>query len=109
MLTALFLVLLVLWLLGFLQIGNLDFLRVVVFRVGARGVTVLDTLIAIAVVWVIAALPGPLAISAGVLLILWALTIAGVVAVEGIPLNALIILVIIVGLLVHILTRRGPR
>ncbi len=106
MLTALFLLLLVLWLLGYLQIGNNDFLRVILFSIQDHPIRVLDALVGIVVVWLMIALPGPLAISAGVLLALWALTLAGVVAIEGIPINALIILAILVGVLMYLVTRR---
>ena len=106
MLVALLLVLLILWLLGFLRVGNLEFLRVPVFAVDGRSVTLLDLLVPLAVILVIAFLPGPLAIAAAVLLALWVLSVLGLIAIEGIPLSTLIILAIIVGLLVHALRRR---
>jgi hypothetical protein len=106
MLIALVLVLAILWVLGYLQIGNLEFLRVPVLSVGERTVTLLDILVALTVILVITALPGFLAVAAGVLLTLWLLAVFGLIAIEGIPLSTLIILVIIVGLLVHLLGRR---
>jgi len=108
MLTALFLVLLILWLLGFVRPGNLDFLRAGIATAAGHSLTVLDVLVGIAIVWLIAAVPGPLAVAASVLLALWALSTLGVVAIEGVPLNALIVLTIMVGLMVHIVTRRHP-
>ncbi len=66
----------------------------------------LDALVAIVVLWLIIALPGPLAISAGMLLALWSLSVAGVVQIEGIPINLLIVLVILVGTLMHLVTHR---
>ena len=106
MLVALLLALIVLWLLGLLPLGTADFLRVRVFPIGAGVVTVLDLLLAVLVLVLMAAVRGPLAIACGLLLVLWAMTIAGVVAVQGVPLSTLIILVIIAGLMIHILTRR---
>ena len=53
-----------------------------------------------------AAVRSPLAAACGLLLVLWALTVAGVVAVQGVPLSALLILVIIADLVIDILTRR---
>jgi hypothetical protein len=108
-LTALLLVLLILWLLGYLQIGDVAFLRMPVATVAGRQITVLDLLVAISVIWVIAALRGPIALAAFVLLILLGLSIFGLVAIEGIPLTSLVVLVAIVGLLVHIVTRRPGR
>ena len=106
MLIALLLLLVILWSLGFLRIGDLDFLRVPVITIDGRAVTLLDILVALTVIFVIAALPGPLGFAAGILLILWLLSVLGLIAIEGIPLSTLIILAIIVGLLVHAL-RRG--
>jgi hypothetical protein len=106
MLIALILVLMILWALGFLQIVNVDFLRVAIANVGGRAVTILDALIGLSIVMVAVALRGPLGIAVGVLLVLWGLSVVGIVVVEGIPLNALLVLVLIVGLVVHVLIRR---
>ncbi len=109
MLVALIVVLFILWLLGFLEIENLGFLRTPVFRADGAVVTLLDLLVGLAIILVIAALPGPLGIAAGVLFVLWLLSLAGLIAIEGIPLGALILLVLIIGLLVHLFTRRRVR
>ena len=106
MLLALVVALVILWVLGLVQPGNLDFLRVRVLPLGTGVLTVLDLLIALSVLVLMAAVRGPLALACGVLLVLWALTIGGVVAVQGVPLSALIILAILAGLMIHILTRR---
>ena len=106
MLIAVILVLMILWALGFLQIVNVDFLRVAIANVGGRAVTILDALIGLSIVMVAVALRGPLGIVVGVLLVLWALSVVGIVVVEGIPLNALLVLDLIVGLVVHVLIRR---
>ena len=106
MLTALFLVLLVLWLLGFLRPGNLDFMRAPAFSYGGYTATILDVLVGIAIVWVILALRGPLAVAGAVLLALWVLSILGFVVIEGLPLPVLIVLVLMVGVMIHLLTRR---
>ena len=106
MLIALLLVLVILWALGFLRIGDLDFLRVPAITIDGRVVTLLDILVALTVIFVIAALPGPLGIAAGILLILWLLSVLGLIAIEGVPLSTLIILVIILALLFHIPRRR---
>jgi hypothetical protein len=109
MLVALIVVLFILWLLGFLQIENLGFLRTPVFRVNEAVVTLLDILIGLAIITVIAVLPGPLGIAAGVLFALWLLSLAGLIAIEGISLGALILLALIVGLLVYLLAGRRVR
>ena len=109
MLVALIVVLFILWLLGFLQIENLGVLRTPVVRVNEAVVTLLDILIGLAIIAVIAVLPGPLGIAAGVLFVLWLLSLAGLIAIEGISLGALILLALIVGLLVYLLTGRRVR
>ena len=73
---------------------------------GTGVLTALDLLMALSVLVLMAAVRGPLAAACGLPLVLWALTIAGVVAVQGVPLSALLILVIIAGLMIDILTLR---
>ena len=109
MLVALIVVLFILWLLGVLQVENLGFLRTPVFRVNEAVVTLLDILIGLAIITVIAVLPGPLGIAAGVLFVLWLLSLAGLIAIEGISLSALVLIALIVGLVVYLLTSRRVR
>ena len=106
MLYTIAVILLILWLLGFLQLGNNDVLRVTIVTIQDHPIRVLDALVAIVVIWLIFALPGPLAIAAGALLALWALTMAGIIAVQGLPINVLVILAILVGVMIHLVRRK---
>lgn len=106
MLRMLLIVLLILYSLGYLDIWNTSFLRVGVIRSGGHTMTVLDALIVIVVLLVMIAVPGPLAVAFGALLMLWIASTFGVVVIPGVPLAAVLILVLATGLLIHILTRR---
>ncbi len=74
---------------------------------GVGTVTVRDLLIAVLVVWLMAAVRGRLAIAFAVLLAFWGLAIAGVIAIQGVPVSALIVLASGAGLMVQILTGRA--
>ncbi|MFN8522944.1 MAG: hypothetical protein U0821_07520 [Chloroflexota bacterium] len=109
MLPAALFVLMILWLIGALQIGNTDFLWGVIMRVGEHPVTVLDGLIAAVTILLIAGLPGPLALGASATTVLWAAATTGVVSIEGVPVGLLATLAIMTGTMVHLVTRKAGR
>ncbi len=100
-------VLAVLWMLTLTQTGGTDFLQVRVVQVGTSIVKVIDVLTGLAIIGLMVTLRGPLALAAGVLLGLWALTLLGVPRLMGVPLSPLIVFVLIVGASVHIVTHRN--
>jgi hypothetical protein len=100
-------VLAVLWMLTLTKTGGTDFLRVRAFQTGSSIVYVIDLLTGLAIVGLMVTLRGPLALAAGVLLALWALTLLGIPRVMGVPLSPLIVFVLIVGVTVHIVTHRS--
>lgn len=95
MLLALLLLLIVLWGIGLLP-QDISIPNVVFFTINGRGVTFWDFITLIVITWVIGLLPSPFQAIASVLLVLWLLSIFGILAIGG--LSSLLILCIIVGL-----------
>ena len=104
---AFVLVLAALWALTFNAPGGRDFIRVEAFRVGATIIYLTDILTGVMIFGLMVTMRGPLAITAGVLLVLWLLTLIGIPRVMDVPLAPLIVFVIVVGSSVHIVTHRG--
>ena len=100
-------VLAVLWMLTLIRPGGTDFFRVEVLRAGGGIIRVIDVLTGLAIIGLMVTLRGPLALAAGALLALWALTLLGIPQVMGVPLSPLIVFVMIVGVSVHIVTHRN--
>ncbi|MFN8637452.1 MAG: hypothetical protein U0893_26675 [Chloroflexota bacterium] len=103
---ALVILLVVLWLLTVTQIGGLDFLRVTALTVGDKSFKVTDFAIGLVIVAVIATMRGPLQMTGIALFVLWVLTLMGIPRVQGIPLEPLILLIIVIGTSVHVVTHR---
>jgi hypothetical protein len=104
---AFVLVLAVLWALTLTQPGGIDFVQVRVFQRGDTVIRVLDVLTGLAIVGLIVAMRGPLALTGCALLVLWLLTLLGVPEVQGVAVAPLVVLVIIVGATVQIVTHRS--
>ena len=97
MLATILVILVVLWLVGFIQIPWITIHNAVLFRFAGHSITLLELLLFIVAAWAIEALPSPLRQIAFILVILWILSVLGIVAVAG--LSNLLILAIIIGLL----------
>ena len=104
---AFILVLAMLWALTFAQPGGADFLKVRVYQQGFTIVRVLDVLTGLGIVGLMVTMRGPLALTAAVMLGLWALTLLGVPQIQGIEIAPVIVLVIVMGATVHIVTHRS--
>lgn len=100
MLTALLLLLIVLWVLGYIHIGGINIPDVSLFVINGHDVTLWNVLILFVIGAVIGILPGPLRAIASVLLLLWILSVLGILAVVG--LSSLLVVAIIVGLAVYL-------
>ena len=109
MLAALLLLLALLWALAVVQPGGLDFLRVSLFSLNGHVLTVLDALIAIAILGVMAAFRGPIAVTGAALFALWGLSIFGFVQIEGVPVALLAVLVIILGGVIQLMSHWARR
>lgn len=98
MLAGLLIILIILWFLGYVHIGGISIPDVSLFVINSHTVTLWDLLILIVVAWAIGILPSPLRVIAGVLLIVWILSVLGIIAIAGIGLSSILVLAIIVGL-----------
>ena len=88
--------LIILFFTGYIQIPWLKIPEFTVFYLNGRAIDFRDILMAILIVWAIGELPRPFQIIAGVLLMLWVLSILGFVMIGD--LSNLILLAIIIGL-----------
>jgi hypothetical protein len=98
MLVLLLLLLFIFWLFGYGAIAVLPF---PLFTFMRHTITLWDLLIFFVVVWLISLLPSPFGEIASILVILWVLSVFGIIAVVGI--SNLLVIAIIVGLLLYIL------
>jgi len=101
------LVLAMLWALTFAAPGGADFLKVHVLQRGFTIVRVLDVLTGLGIVGLMVTMRGPLALTAGVMLVLWLLTLAGIPQIQGVQIAPVIVLVIVMGATVHIVTHKA--
>jgi hypothetical protein len=97
MLIAIIIILIILWLLGYtpISISIPDF---VLFTINNHQISLWDILILAVVSWAISILPRPLQMVASVLLLLWVLSVLGILAIAG--LSNIIVLAIIGALIV---------
>lgn len=98
MINLILIILLVLWLLGYLQI---PLLHSVIFRLFGRSITLNDILVVFVVIWLINLLPSPFRGIAIIILILWLLKAFGIIVVYG--LGNIILLALIIALVVFLL------
>jgi len=83
MLGTILVILLILWLFGFVSVPGLVFHNTVLFRILGHNVTLWELLMFIVIAWAIESLPSPLRQIAFILIILWLLSILGIVAIAG--------------------------
>lgn len=100
MLAAIVVILIILWFLGYAPVSGIYIPNITLFTINNHMVTLWEVLILLVVSWAIGILPRPLQAIASVLLLLWALSVLGILAIAG--LSNIIVLVIIVGLVASI-------
>ena len=101
MLVALLAVLIVLWAIGFLPSGGVTIPDIIFFTINGRDVTLLNLLALIVISWIVGLLPSPFRLIASILLVLWVLSVLGILAFAG--LSQWLVLTIIVGLVFYLL------
>jgi hypothetical protein len=100
MIIAIVVILAILWFLGYFPITGISIPNFVLFTINNHPVTLWEILILVVVGWAIGILPRPFQAIAGILLLLWILSVLGIFAIAG--LSSIIVLVIIVGLIISI-------
>ena len=99
MIIAIVIILAILWLLGYLPISGISIPNLVLFSINNHPITLWNILILAVVGWAIGILPRPFQAIASVLLLLWVLSVLGIL-IAGF--SNIIVLVIIVALIVSI-------
>ncbi|MBW7944565.1 hypothetical protein H3C70_04145 [Patescibacteria group bacterium] len=98
------LVLLVIFLItGLIEIPGFTLPNFVLFRINGEPITLLNVLIFMLILWAIGILPSPFREIAGVLFVLWVLSVLGFIAIAG--LSNLIVIGIIVGIVFSMLKK----
>lgn len=95
--------LIILWFLGFIQIPVFAIANPVLFVFNGQNITLFNILVLILIAWAIGLLPSPFWEIAMLILILWLLSILGIVVITGLP-NILII-ALILSLIFYLLAR----
>lgn len=97
MLQVLLIILVVLWLLGYISIPWFVIPNPVLFQINGHPVTLINLLTLLVIAWLIELLPYPLNIIAGVILLLWILSILGILAIGA--WSQIFVIAIIVGII----------
>lgn len=98
MIVAILLLLIVLWVLGYI---SLPLTGSTLFVIAGRAITLNDLLVFLVVMWLIGILPTPFREIAFVFFLLWLLGVFGVVAIAGF--SQLIVLALIIGIVAYII------
>lgn len=101
MLAAIVLILIILWFLGYVNIGNINIPDFPLFTLNGNIISLWDVLIFAVIIWAIGVLPSPFRQIAGVALLLWILATLGIIAIAG--LSSLIVIALILGLIFALL------
>jgi hypothetical protein len=96
MVIPILIILLVLWIIGIIKIPWLTLHNSVLFTVLGHRVTIWELLLMIVLIWGVEQLPTPLREIAVVIVLLWVLSLFGLVVING--LTNLVILAVIIGL-----------
>lgn len=94
MLQILLICLVVLWLLGYISIPGIVIPRLHFFSFNSHMVGLWDILILLIILWILGLLPSPFRHVAAIIMILWLLSVFGIVVISGLA-NILILLIII--------------
>lgn len=89
--------LVILWVLGYIQIPGVNIPNPTLFTVNGHAVSLVDLLVFGVIIWALEILPSPLKQIAFVLLLLWVLATVGIIAIASFP--SIVIVALIVALL----------
>lgn len=103
MIEILLVLLILFWFLGYIRVGGINIPNAQLLVFNGRPITLWDVLIFIVVLWAVGLLPSPFRQIAGVLLVLWLLSLFGILAVTG--LSNLIVIALIVGIVASLIRR----
>jgi hypothetical protein len=89
-------VLVILWVLGYLQIPGVTVPNATLFAFNGHPITLINLIIFLMIVWIIGLLHSPARKIASVLLVIWVLSLFGILAIPG--LANIVFLVLVLGI-----------
>ncbi|CAN5149614.1 hypothetical protein BH11PAT1_BH11PAT1_0680 [soil metagenome] len=98
MLVTIIVLLLALWFLGYVHLDALPIPDITLFEINAHPITLWNLLIFFVILWAVGILPRPFREIAFVLLVLWLLSLFGIIAFAG--LSGWLVIAVIVGLII---------
>lgn len=102
MLVAILVILIFLWLLGYISLPGIVIPNITFFVINGQPITLWNILMFAVIVWLIGILPRPFREIAAVVFLLWILSTLGILAIAGLP--SLLVGAIILGLIVYLLS-----
>ena len=105
MLAAIIVILAILWVLGYIHIGGINFPNTALFTINGQVVSIIDLIVLLIVVMAISILPSPFREVSGVLLLLWLLAVLGIISIVGVGLPAIFLFALIIGLIISLFRR----
>jgi hypothetical protein len=103
MLELLLIFLILFWALGYVHVEGLRIPNITLFTLNRHVISLWDILIFVVVLWAVGLLPSPFREIAGVLLVLWVLSLLGILAIAG--LSNLLVIAIIIGIVASFIRR----
>lgn len=98
MIGAIILVLIILWVLGYIHVGPITIPDIVLFNINGHPITLWSILILLVIGWAIGILPTPFREITTILLILWILSTLGLIGIiTGLP--SILVVVIIIAII----------
>jgi hypothetical protein len=85
--------------------GPFQVLHIILFRFSGFAITIWDILIFMVLIWLVGSLPSPFRQIAVVFILVWILSLLGVIAVAG--LSSILVIAIIVGVLLYVISGGG--
>jgi len=104
MISVLLIILIILWIFGYLNLPGLVLPDLLLFTINGQPITLWDIITLLIISWIVGLLPSPFREIAGILLVLWVLSVLGFLAIGG--LSGLLLPIIIIGLIVYLVMGR---
>ncbi|KKS98132.1 MAG: hypothetical protein UV73_C0003G0074 [Candidatus Gottesmanbacteria bacterium GW2011_GWA2_43_14] len=101
MLLLLITLIILLWLVGFISVPSTSFFTLPVMFLNGRAIGLWDIIIFLVLIWVVGILPQPLKGAVLILLLLWILSLMGIVVISG--MGNVLLLLLLAALILHIM------
>lgn len=101
MILLIVIILIILWLLGYAPISGFNIPDITLFAINGYPITLWNILTLAVIGWAISILTSPFREIASVILILWILSVIGILAISGLP--SILVITIIIGLVAFLL------